>query len=156
VSGASVSTMIGAQDLLGQSFVGIRFAISSNETAVASAVAMVRRAMEMLTLDEDWVARAELCLQEALLNAHFHGNEGDPRRTIRVDCVISAEKIEFHVEDEGIGYPLNRDYTNVDTTNPRGRGLFLIRQLMDSVAVDGAGNHIVMSLGKESNYGNQH
>ena len=156
MSGVSVPTVIGVQDLLDQSFVEIHFAISSKETAVASAVAMVRRAMEMLALNNDWVARAELSLQEALLNAHFHGNESDPRRTIRVGCVISAEKIELHVEDEGTGYPLNRDYSSVDTTNPRGRGLFLIRQLMDSVAIDGAGNHIVMSLGKESNYGNQH
>jgi anti-sigma regulatory factor (Ser/Thr protein kinase) len=156
VNGVSVPTVIGVQDLLDQSFVEIHFAISSKETAVASAVAMVRRAMEMLALDNDWVARAELCLQEALLNAHFHGNHGDPERTIRVGCILSSEKIELHVEDEGTGYPVNRDYSSVDTMHPRGRGLFLIHQLMDSVALNGAGAHIIMSLLRSQNHGNQH
>jgi len=140
----------------GHAFAEICFAIRSKETAVVSAVEMVRRAMEMLILDDDWVCRAELCLQEALLNAHFHGNHGDPRRTIHVGCFLSADKIELHVEDEGTGYALNRDFSNIDTTSPRGRGLFIIRQLMGSVTINGTGNHIVMSLAKESNYGNQY
>ena len=140
----------------GHAFAEICFAIQSKETAVVSAVEMVRRAMEMLILDDDWVCRAELCLQEALLNAHFHGNHGDPRRTIHVGCFLSADKIELHVEDEGTGYALNRDFSNINTTSPRGRGLFIIRQLMDSVTINGTGNHIVMSLAKESNYGNQY
>ena len=139
---------------LGRAFAEICFAIPSNETAVASAVEMVRRAMEMLVLDDDWRCRAELCLQEALLNAHFHGNHGDPRRTIRVSCLLSADKVELHVEDEGTGYALNRDFSKTDTTSPRGRGLFIIRQLMGSVTTNGTGSQIIMSLAKESSYGN--
>ena len=159
MSGASLPMAVASLEMnhpLGQAFAEISFAIPSRDTAVASAVEMVRRAMKMLTLDDDWVSRVELCLQEALLNAHFHGNHGDPKRTIHVGCVLSEDKIELHVEDEGIGYALNRDFSSIDTTSPRGRGLFIIRHLMDSVTINGTGNHIVMSLAKESNYGNQH
>jgi serine/threonine-protein kinase RsbW len=159
VNGVSVPMEFGsleAKHLPGHSFAEIRFALSSTEAALVSVVEMVRRAMETLALDNDWVARAELCLQEALLNAHFHGNHGDPERTIRVGCILSSEKIELHVEDEGTGYPVNRDYSNVNTMYPRGRGLFLIHQLMDSVAFNGAGAHIIMSLSRSQNHGNQH
>ena len=136
-------------------FAEICFAIPSKESAVISAVEMVRRTMELLTLDNDWVCRAELCLQEALLNAYLHGNHGDPARTIHVACILSPARVELHIEDDGTGYTLNHDFSGVATTNQRGRGLFLIRQLMDSVAIHGTGNHIVMSLSKESDYGNQ-
>jgi anti-sigma regulatory factor (Ser/Thr protein kinase) len=159
VSGASVPTAVEnleAKRQLGHVFAEICFAIPSKETAVVSAVEMVRRGMEMLTLDNDWICRVELCLQEALLNAHFHGNHGDSGRTIQVSCFLSAEKIDVHVEDEGAGYELNGDFSRTDTTSPRGRGLFLIRQLMDSVTTNRTGSQIVMSLAKESSYGNSY
>ncbi len=56
---------------------GFCFAIPSSESAVVSAVQAVRKAMELIALDEDWIFRVELSLQEALLNGHFHGNRGN-------------------------------------------------------------------------------
>jgi len=159
VSGVANPVELGsleADHLLGQRFAQIRFTIASTEIAVVSVVEVVRRSMEILGLENDWIARAELSLQEALLNAHFHGNHADSKRMIQIACTLSHERIELEVKDEGTGYAVNRDYSKVDTINPRGRGLFLIRQLMDSVTTHGAGTHIVMSLLRSSNYGNQH
>ena len=145
-----------ADHLSGQHFAQIRFTIASTEAGLVTVVELVRRSMEIIGLNTDWIARAELSLQEALLNAHFHGNHGDPKKIIRINCTLSHERTELEVKDEGTGYPVDRDYSNVDTVNPRGRGLFLIRQLMDSVTTHGAGTHIVMSLLRSSSYGNQH
>ena len=133
-------------------FAEVSFGIPSKATAVASAVEMVRRTMEMVGVKDDWVSRTELCLQEALLNAHFHGNRSDARREIHVRCTLSAAKVELYVEDERSGYDWDGNVSSVDITKSTGRGLFLIRQLMDSVTI--TGNHIAMSLSKESNYGN--
>jgi hypothetical protein len=44
------------------------FAIPSSESTIVSAVELVWKAMELLKLDEDQMLRAELSLQEALLN----------------------------------------------------------------------------------------
>jgi hypothetical protein len=44
------------------------FAIPSSESTIVSAVELVWKAMELLKLDEDRMLRAELSLQEALLN----------------------------------------------------------------------------------------
>ena len=159
MSGVAIPVDLGcleADRLPGQRFSQIRFTIASTEVALVSVVKVVRRSMEILDLDNDWIARAELSLQEALLNAHFHGNHADPKRIIRIACTLSHERIELEVKDEGTGYPVNRDLSNVGTMNPHGRGLFLIRQLMDSVNTHGAGTHIVMSLLRSSKYGNQH
>jgi len=153
-NGLTVSTPA-SEHSLRRPFAELGFAIASKELALAAAVATVRRTMEMLALDNDWISRSELCLQEALLNALCHGNRRDPSREIHVRCIFSAVKVELHVEDDGTGYESNRDFSGVRGTSPGGRGLFLIHQLMDSVAINRTGNHIVMSLTKESSHGNQ-
>lgn len=138
---------LGDRHRLRRAFSELSFAIASQETAIIAAVETVRHAMELLALDEDWVARVELCLQEALLNAHLHGNKADGSKEIRIGCLLSANKLELHVEDEGSGFDLERDTRPIQFYSSRGRGLRLIRHLMDEVAV--RGNHIVMGLSKE-------
>lgn len=127
--------------------VEFRFAIRSTPTALSTAVRMVRSTMEWMAFDQDWIFRSELCLQEALLNAHFHGNEADAEREIRVGCVFAPGKVEIDVEDEGMGYNTCAELPLRD--HAYGRGLYLIRQFMNSVAIHGNGTRIVMSLKKE-------
>ena len=152
---ASSLPAIGSGHGSGTAFAELSFVIPSNETAVVALVEIITQAMKMLSLEEDKIARTELCFQEALLNAHFHGNQGDPHREIRVRCLLSNPKIELHVEDEGPGHAFEVDGCEIASTKTSGRGLFLIRHLMDSVAFNSSGNHIVMSLIKEPNDGDQ-
>lgn len=105
--------------------------------------------MELLHLDKDWIFRVELSLQEALLNSHLHGNQGNSARQIRVNCVLSPKKIEFQIEHDGLGYDLSQNFFVIDRMEPGGRGLHLIRQLMDSVTTTDNGTHIAMALVKE-------
>ncbi|MGH7931353.1 MAG: ATP-binding protein, partial [Candidatus Binatia bacterium] len=97
----------------------------------------------------DWVFRTELCLQEALLNAHLHGNEADTEREIRVACSLAPGKVEMDVQDEGRGYNFHQELGLPLGGDPHGRGLYLIRQFMNSVAIHSNGTRIVMSLNKE-------
>ena len=132
----------------------LRFAIPSTPAALVAAVRVVRTTMEWMGLEKDWVFRAELCLQEALLNAHLHGNAADPGREIRVGCSLAPGKVEMEVEDDGKGYKTLSEESLPVGCDPHGRGLYLIRQFMNSVAIHDNGTRIVMSLNKECNYGN--
>jgi anti-sigma regulatory factor (Ser/Thr protein kinase) len=125
------------------------FSIPSSEPAIVFAVELVRKAMELIKLDEDWIFRVEIALQEALLNGHLHGNQGNSAHQLRVDCVLSPKTIELHVEDIGLGYDLSQNFFVIDCMEPGGRGLHLIRQLMDSVTISENGSHIAMALVKE-------
>jgi serine/threonine-protein kinase RsbW len=88
-------------------------------------------------------------LTEALANAMLYGNARDPDKRVRVEARLSAELIAVRVTDEGRGFdpeavpdptlPANRSRTC-------GRGLFLIRQLMDEVDFNPQGNSITMVL----------
>jgi anti-sigma regulatory factor (Ser/Thr protein kinase) len=149
VSGASCvfNPPVGDEPHLLRGFAELSFTIRSDKKSVVAAVETVRQQMVLLALDQDWIARAELCLQEALLNAHGHGNRGDASKQIRVGCLLSGKKIELHVEDDGPGFNLQSHIKKRRLFGLRGRGLYLIRELMNSVAVNGS--HIVMGLCKE-------
>jgi anti-sigma regulatory factor (Ser/Thr protein kinase) len=127
----------------------LRFTIPSTPAALTAAVRIVRTNMEWMAFERDWVFRAELCLHEALLNALFHGNQGNARREIRVGCSLAPENVELEVEDQGSGY------RGLDNWNPppdcehHGRGLYLIQQYMTSVTTQRNGARIVMRLNKE-------
>jgi serine/threonine-protein kinase RsbW len=86
---------------------------------------------------------------EALANAMLYGNERDPEKRVRIEAWCSPDKVRVRVTDQGAGFdpgalpdptlPQNR-------ASSRGRGVFLIRQLMDQVEFNEQGNSIEMLL----------
>jgi serine/threonine-protein kinase RsbW len=86
---------------------------------------------------------------EALANAMLYGNSRDPRKRVRLEIRIDAAAITVDVTDEGHGF--NPAYLT-DPTLPAnrlrtgGRGIFLIRKLMDHVEFNESGNSIRMVL----------
>ena len=90
-----------------------------------------------------------VCLTEALANAMLYGNCRDPRKRVRVEAHLTPREIKVQVTDEGRGFDPR---TLLDPTTPAnrarsgGRGIFLIRQLMDRVEFNERGNSITMVL----------
>jgi serine/threonine-protein kinase RsbW len=90
---------------------------------------------------------------EALANAMLYGNARDPRKRVRVEAKITGQVITVRVTDEGRGF---NPAAITDPTLPRnrtragGRGLFLIKKLMDRVDFNERGNSITMVLYHEA------
>lgn len=90
-----------------------------------------------------------VCLTEALANAMLYGNCRDPRKCVRVEAHMSSEVVSVEVTDEGRGFDPETvlDPTlEVNRLRAGGRGLFLIRKLMDQVEFNAQGNSIKMVL----------
>jgi serine/threonine-protein kinase RsbW len=94
-----------------------------------------------------------LALEEALTNAVDHGNHGDPNKTVAVDCLITPEKFDISITDQGSGFDLEglpdpRLGENLYKTE--GRGVLLIRAYMDVVEYNTLGNcvHLIKYRGK--------
>jgi len=86
---------------------------------------------------------------EALSNAMLYGNGGDPSRSVRVHASFSPDEITIRVTDEGSGFDpglVPDPTTPANRRRARGRGIFLIRQLMDHVEYNDRGNSVVMRL----------
>jgi len=78
-----------------------------------------------------------VALTEALSNAILRGNRGMRDKHVRVRAVVSDSALVLEVADEGTGFDL--EACTIDPTRPGnleredGRGLFLMRSLMDRV-----------------------
>jgi serine/threonine-protein kinase RsbW len=96
----------------------------------------------------------EIALREALENAVIHGNHEDPRKHVYVTCRCQAEQeVSITVRDEGQGFDSN---ALPDPTAPgaieasHGRGIYLMKALMDEVHFEDGG--AVVHMRKKSGH----
>ena len=95
----------------------------------------------------------EIALREALANAIIHGNHENPRKHVYVRFRCEPDEVSFAVKDEGRGFDLNKiaDPTAPENTGAvHGRGVYLMRALMDEVRFEEGGVlvHMRKSTGK--------
>jgi serine/threonine-protein kinase RsbW len=88
-------------------------------------------------------------LTEALSNAMLYGNAKDSHKRVRIEVIVGEDEIKARVTDEGTGF----DPDGIpDPTSPDhlekcfGRGLFLMRELMDEVHFNESGNQVTLVL----------
>jgi serine/threonine-protein kinase RsbW len=91
-----------------------------------------------------------VALAEALANAVLHGNRARARATVRVAVDVEPRRgASITVTDSGTGFaheavPDPREGKAL--LRPRGRGLFLMRRLMDAVEHNRKGNQVRLTL----------
>jgi serine/threonine-protein kinase RsbW len=118
----------------------------------------IREVLELLEsgqLSEEEAFPVKLSLEEALTNAIRHGNKLNPDLFVDVDLDLSPEKVVVSVKDEGSGFDVAQivDPTaGANVQKPGGRGVFLIKELMDEVSYfdGGRGVKMVRFFGKRA------
>ncbi|MYA11038.1 MAG: ATP-binding protein, partial [Gemmatimonadetes bacterium] len=88
-------------------------------------------------------------LTEAISNAILFGNSGDPDTRVRVELRAVPGEVRVRVSDQGDGFdpeavPDPRLPENL--LLPDGRGVFLMRALMDEVRFNRRGNEVTLVL----------
>jgi serine/threonine-protein kinase RsbW len=87
-------------------------------------------------LDEDQRFHIAMAVREATINAVLHGNEYDPGRQIEVSLENTGTDLVFKIADQGHGFDpdhLPDPLAAENLLRGTGRGIFLIRSLMDEV-----------------------
>jgi serine/threonine-protein kinase RsbW len=96
-----------------------------------------RECIELAYGQRQLMLNVPVALTEALSNAILRGNGDDPAKHVHVRAEVDSKQLVVEVADEGEGFDL--DASVVDPTTPGnidredGRGLFLMRKLMDRV-----------------------
>jgi serine/threonine-protein kinase RsbW len=95
-----------------------------------------------------------VALSEALSNAILRGNEATGGKEVRVRAIITDTDLVFEIVDEGPGFNFDeceQDCTTAENlTKEEGRGLFLMRRLMDRVeSFRDEGNVVRLTLHRE-------
>ena len=122
----------------------------SDVALIEEAVETVARHLETQFLDRRTVRfNCRVALSEAIANAIQYGNRNDPSRHVHVRVLFGRHAIEMEVADEGPGFDPGHvpDPTSPERLeSPDGRGIFLIRRLVDEVRFNDKGNAICMIL----------
>ena len=87
-------------------------------------------------LDEDQRFHIGMAVREAAINAVLHGNEYDPARQIEVSLENTGKDLVIVIADQGHGFNPDSVPDPLAAENllrGTGRGIFLIRSLMDEV-----------------------
>jgi DNA-binding response OmpR family regulator len=151
----------------------VRFTLENDDALVAPLVQRLEQVMlEMGLFDRAELIRLAVALREAIVNAIDHGNleldselrQDDERiyrrlgeerrkqspyreRRVCIDAGVTRNEATFHVRDEGLGFDPSQLPDPTDPANLcriGGRGLLLIRTLMDEVRFNETGNEITL------------
>lgn len=151
----------------------MEFALENDLTLVPNLVSYLRNCLhEMGLVDESVAIRVSVALEEAILNAIFHGNlelgseirelESSEyhaivnsrrsslpyrERKVTVHVRLDRKGAEFVIRDQGPGFapdklPDPTDISNLERSS--GRGVLLMRTFMDHVSFNEQGNEVTM------------
>lgn len=150
-----------------------RFVLESDPSLVPPLVALFRQDLiEVGLCDLTGATRAGIAIEEALLNAVYHGNlevssdlraNGDDAfhalaaerrqqqpyrdRRVTVTARMSPTWAAFAIADQGPGFDVSKLPDPTDPTNiyrPSGRGVLLMRTFMNQVRYNAAGNRVIL------------
>jgi CheY-like chemotaxis protein/anti-sigma regulatory factor (Ser/Thr protein kinase) len=150
-----------------------RYSLENDSSLVSPLIAKLREELVLRKLcDLSSAMRVGIALEEALLNAIYHGNlevssdlrhDGDEPfhrlantrrrlspysdRRVFVSARLSHEKATFVIADQGPGFDVSQLADPTDPANlerPSGRGFLLMKMFMDEVRHNPTGNQLTL------------
>ena len=128
----------------------LRLKMPSRREAIAPTVERVVAEVAAAVPNADQRANLAVALSEALSNAVVHGNRRRGEAVVLVVvCVTAAGVVVVDVHDFGPGFDVaavNDCREGERILAPSGRGIFLMRSLVDRVEFNSRGNRVRLSL----------
>ena len=123
--------------------------ISSSLEDISVVESKVETLKTSLDIDDSIYGNVMLAVVEAVTNAIQHGNRYAPDKEVTFETYRSPQELKFMITDEGEGFDPSRipDPTlpeNIE--NPCGRGVFLIKNLADTVVFHDDGRTIELKF----------
>lgn len=125
----------------------IRFNADINNLSVAEG--LIDRVCESEGIEADAYGNVLIAVTEAVNNAIIHGSKLNKELIVEVKVEREKAVISFTITDTGDGFDFNNLEDPTDPKNiekPNGRGIFLMKNLADSVEYFGKGNSVKLEF----------
>jgi serine/threonine-protein kinase RsbW len=128
-------------------YIDLERTLPSEVTAISTFVDKLMLLIKKCRFVPECETDVEIALREALANAIIHGNHEDPRKHVHVSCRCGPDEVSITVRDEGQGFDIDKV---PDPTAPEnigsvhGRGIYMIKTLMDEVRFEQGGTVLHM------------
>lgn len=102
--------------------------------AINKAVKDILTQTSSIINDEDLLFDLRLVLNELLINAYTHGNQGNQEKLLKLRLIVDDIELKLRIKDQGTG--IKRSMYNCDNLLDHGRGLHLVENLVDAFEID--------------------
>ncbi len=131
-----------------------RLEIPSDPKEIMAVEKFLERINEKLHLDEMKFNKLLVATTEAVNNGIIHGNKRDRNKKVQLRVDINSTMLTVRVRDEGEGVNIETipdPLAEENLLRENGRGVFLMRSLMSSVACEKFDNGWEVTMGLELN-----
>ncbi len=128
------------------------FSLASEPGNEREAMRLVEEAVAPLALPAQRLERLKTAVAEATMNAMEHGNGYDAELPVHLAVAAGSRELTVRITDQGGARPIpdapapDLDAKLAGEQTPRGWGLFLIRSMVDAMAVSGDERHHTLAL----------
>jgi len=126
-----------------------RLTLQSTTRQIGRVESFLNRIARFAQLDEIQMHKLMVSVTEAANNAIIHGNKLHPGKKVRLTCAITPPWLVITICDEGEGFDPKKVVSPLRRKNllkERGRGIFLMRTLMDKVEYLVGGSSVQVQL----------
>jgi serine/threonine-protein kinase RsbW len=125
--------------------------VSSSPRQITRVETFLKRIGKVVTFNDIQFHKLMVSLTEAVNNGIIHGNKSDPKKKVFVTAELLPGWILFMIDDEGRGFKpdkVKNPLSEENLTRESGRGIFLMKTLMDRVEfeIDRKGTHVRLWL----------
>lgn len=123
--------------------------ISSQLEELHCADHLTEEVAKMLSLSNDKKNNLAIAVTEAVGNAIVHGNKEDPDKKVYIEFRLRKSDIQVIVKDEGDGFDpdeIEDPLLPKNLLKERGRGIFILSELMDKVHYQFTKNGTVLKM----------
>jgi serine/threonine-protein kinase RsbW len=125
--------------------------LPSNPQEVTKVERFIEKLNKQLGLDDTRYNKLLVAVTEAVNNGIIHGNRKDPSKKVIMTCEVTPSRLIIRVQDEGPGIDpdtLPDPLAEENLLRENGRGVFLMRSLMDEVTFERfeGGSAVTMTL----------
>ena len=103
----------------------------------------IREIIKNSNCSDEKMSSILIAVTEAVNNAIIHGNKKDINKTVTISTNMTDENIKVTIKDQGTGFVLEQvpdPLLPENLTKDSGRGLLIIRSLVDKFNVDSSVN----------------
>lgn len=102
--------------------------------------------------DESVIADIAISVSEIVNNAMLHGNKSSSDKAVTIRVNHSNGSVKISVSDEGYGFDpdaIDDPLAEENLLKEVGRGIFIVRSLMDSVNIEATGTGTTITINKD-------
>lgn len=128
-----------------------RLVIPSDPNRIVEVDEFAERICRSLAFEQDDCDDIAISVTEAVNNAIEHGNSGDSTKSVTIVFKPLDDGLQIEVSDQGDGFEVDQIKDPTDPENllaESGRGILIIRHLMDEVNVFPSQNGTMVSMKK--------